>query len=98
MVEVADGARGSGGRCTMEADDDQRDQIDRERNEREGEGGATRRGIARGKSRWLGKLRSQGVERQTQNKCRTKKCSRFVLFSGRRFDLYSIVMTIVLYG
>ena len=50
MVEVADGARGRGGRCAMEANDDARDQINRER---EGEGGAARSRIARGKSRWL---------------------------------------------
>ena len=75
MVEVADGARGRGGRCAMEADDDARDQIDRER---EGERGAARRGIARGSRGGGREVAVAVVKRQTKNKCRTKKYPRFV--------------------
>ena len=65
MVEVEDGTRGRGGQCVMEADDDARDQIDREREgerEGEGEGGAAWRGITRGKSQWLEGSRVAGDE------------------------------------
>jgi len=42
VVEVEDGARGRGGRCAMEVDDDTWDQIDREREGERGRGGAER--------------------------------------------------------
>ena len=81
MVEVADGARRRGGQCAMEADDDARDQIDRER---EGERGRGRGGTERDRTGEVavagGKSRSQGVKRQTQNKCRTKKVSTLCSF------------------
>ena len=40
---------------------------------------------ARGRKEARGKSRSQGVKRQTQNKCHIKKCPRFIVFSCRRY-------------